>query len=85
MERYRMAKAQIAELELERKRGGVIDAPLIRTVHGRMAALLRGAGEQLERLVSPDAAEILNGALDECDREIATVFKEDEGDDSDRD
>lgn len=80
LERYRLAKAELAELELERRKGDLVDRAVMRTGLGRMADVLRGAGERLERVHGAEPAKVLSDALKGVEREIETVFGESESD-----
>lgn len=66
LERYRQAKAAHAELDVAARQGELVDVAKLRAVHSRWAAILRRAGEQLQRRHGPDAARTLNNALGEC-------------------
>jgi len=41
---------------------------------GRIAAILRGAGDALQRQFGPAALEVLYEALDDAEREVERVF-----------
>lgn len=66
LERYRMAKAKHAELDLELRRGELIDVSKCRDVLAKWASVLRRSGDRIAR-VSPDGSRMLNEALDECE------------------
>lgn len=68
LERYRKARAAIAELDLAERRGELIRRDLLRAVMSRAAAPLRAAGEQLTRRFSEDARQILDEGLEEFQR-----------------
>lgn len=70
LERYREERAKLARLDrLERERQ-LLPRDEVRESWGRMAAILRGAGDALQRQFGSEAVEILNDALDDCEREI---------------
>ena len=70
LERYRRERAALARLDrLERQRR-VLPREQIREALGRVAAILRGAGEALGRQFGPGAVELLYEALDDAQREI---------------
>jgi hypothetical protein len=74
LERYREERAAIARLDrLERERV-LVRRDEIRQGLGRIAAILRTAGETLGQQYGNDAAEILNEALDDAERDIARFF-----------
>ncbi len=66
LERYRMAKAKLAELDLEARKEQLIDREKARDVFGRWATLIRRAGERLSKRWGNEAAAMLNETLDEC-------------------
>ena len=65
LERYRLAKAKHAELDLEHRRGELIDVGKCRDVLAKWASVLRRSGDRIAR-VSPDGSRMLGEALDEC-------------------
>lgn len=87
LERYRGHKADLAELELMKKRGELIDRPAVRDGLARVAAVLRGAGEKIQERYGVEAAAILEDALASCDSEAEAMFggpvpnEQDESDD----
>ncbi len=66
LERYRLAKAKHAELDLEHRRGELIDVGKCRDVLAKWASVLRRSGDRIAR-VSPDGSRMLGEALDECE------------------
>lgn len=64
LERFRLAKAKIAEMDLAERCGELIDVSKARDILGRWASILRRAGERIGRL-SPEAGKILADSLDE--------------------
>ncbi len=78
LERYREERALLARLDrLERERR-LLPRDAVREALGRIAAILRGAGDALSREFGAAAAEVLHQALDDCQREIASSFGESE-------
>ncbi len=76
LERYREERAAIARLDrLERERM-LIPRDDVRTSLGRIAALIREAGETLQRQFGAEAAEILLEAMDDAEQEIERTFGE---------
>ena len=74
LERYREERALLARLDrLERERS-LLPRDEIRVAMGRIGAVLRGAGETLQRRFGQDAVEILYEALDDAERDIARYF-----------
>lgn len=68
LERYRLAKAALAELELEERKGSLIPLEKVRDVLSRWSSLIRRMGESLSKRFGKDAAELLNETLAECRR-----------------
>jgi len=74
LERYREERAALARLDrLERERQ-LLPRDKAREALGRIAALLRGAGETLQRQFGSGAVEILYEAIDDAQREIEQSF-----------
>jgi hypothetical protein len=67
LERYRAARASLAELELERQRKTHISLSDIETMLNRFASLIRRAGETLQRRFGNDSSDILNTAIDDAE------------------
>ncbi len=85
LERLRKAKAALAELDLQERRGDLVDRHKFEGLLNRNAAILRGAGEALQRHYGPEAQGLLDEALDDADAEIVRHFARYEaGDDEDR-
>lgn len=78
-ERYRMAKAQREEIALERDRGTLLAREDVHSALGRLAVILRGAGEALGRKFGDDAQSILEEALDDFTAEIRRTFDDGDG------
>lgn len=66
LERYRMAKAKLAELDLESRKNQLIDREKARDIFGRWATLIRRMGERLSKRWGNEAANMVNETLDEC-------------------
>jgi len=81
LERYREERAKLARLDrLERERQ-LLPRDEVRESWGRMAAILRSAGDTLQRQFGAEAVEILNEALDDCGRELDRPLRSPEQDD----
>jgi hypothetical protein len=77
LERYRRERAALARLDrLERQRR-VMPREEVRSAMGRVAAVLRGAGEALGRQFGPAAVDLLHEAMDDAQREIDRSFMKD--------
>jgi hypothetical protein len=74
LEKYRIAKAKLAELELREREGNLIPRVEIHTHLGRLGAILKGCGERLQRDHGAAALEIWNEAIDDFEREIKSQF-----------
>ena len=80
LERYREERALLARLDrLERERR-LLPRDEVREALGRIAAILRGAGDALQRQFGTAAVQILHEALDDAQREIASSLGEPEED-----
>lgn len=73
LERYRKARAALAELDLAERNGVMINRALMRESMARAAAPLRTAGEKLNLRFNEEARQILDEGLDEFLR-AATEF-----------
>ncbi len=71
LERGRIARAKISELELQERQGSLVPQDEMREWLGRFVAIFRLAAETIEKL-SPASAKVLDEALDEMEREIET-------------
>ena len=74
LERYRLARAKHAEMDLEERKHTLIPRDKIRGGLGRFASILRQLGERLGRRYGPGAAQSINDALDDCQRVIDDEF-----------
>ena len=74
LERCRLAKAQLLELELETKRSSLLPREKVRSGLGRFAAILRQLGERLGKRYGPEVIGSVNDALDDCQRVINDEF-----------
>lgn len=82
LERYREERAALAKLDrLERERS-LIPRDQCREALGRIATILRGAGDALGRQFGSGATDMLYEALDDATREVERSFGDD-GDDGD--
>lgn len=76
LERLRAAKADLAELDRDERRGNLLRRAIVHDLLGRVAAIYRNAGEQLQQQFGPDALEILNEHLNSADVEISRLFSQ---------
>ena len=77
LERYRLAKAKHAELDLEARKSELIERDKCRDVLARWATVIRRMGERLAKRHGKDAATSVNRSLEECER----IIKKELGDD----
>lgn len=70
LERYRLAKAELAELELQVRKGTLIPIDAVKDTIARWSALIRRMGESLAKRFGNEAAELLNETLVECRRVV---------------
>jgi hypothetical protein len=73
LERYREERAKLARIERLEREGSVIPRGMVHEVNARLASILRRAGEALQRQFGPDAAMILNDALEDFARVVETL------------
>ena len=78
MDRLRNAKAELAEMERKKREGQLIDRDVVYDALGRLASMLRSAGESLEREFGPKAKEIVDEAIADFRQELARTFRGDE-------
>ncbi len=71
LERWRRAKASMAELDLQERRNQLLPLDKVHEALGRLCAIMRTAGETLQRQHGPDALKILDDALDDYERQIS--------------
>lgn len=75
LERYRLAKAKHAELDLEQRKGELIEREKAKDVFARWAVLIRRMGETLARRYGPDASATVNDTLGECRSVVSEVLE----------
>ena len=80
LERWRTAKAGLAELDLEQRRGDLVDPREFNRLLLRFTTILRGCGETLQRQYGADAQSLLDEGIDEIEREIDRCFATDDDD-----
>jgi hypothetical protein len=79
LERYREERAALARLDRLEREGALLPRDQVRESLGRIAAIVREAGDAIGRQFGHAAAEILSEALDDARREIDRAFGEDGG------
>jgi phage terminase Nu1 subunit (DNA packaging protein) len=76
LERYRLAKAQHAELDLELRKGELIEVIRCREMLARWAVCIRRMGEKLSKRFGNDAALAINESLAECRTIAESITRE---------
>lgn len=76
LERYREERAALARLDRLEREGQLLPRDEVRLALGRIAAIVRGAGDTLQRQFGQAAADILLEALEDASREIDRSFTE---------
>ena len=77
LERYRLGRAEMVEMDLEERRENLIDRAAMHHRCTSFANHLRGAGEQLQREHGQAAYDILEEAIDDYENEVFQVFATD--------
>lgn len=72
LERYRQAKASLAELELAEKKHQVVEVGAVKEYLGRWGAVFRRLGKRYQ-VRFPEAAKMLSEALDECQKIVDSI------------
>lgn len=68
LERYRLAKAELSELELAEKRKQLVSLELLKETWGPVVDVMRRAIMTIEKDYGRDAGEVIDDAIDEaCD------------------
>ena len=70
LERYRLAKAALAELELQERQRTLLPVDQMRAVLLRWSTLVRRLSERLAKRFGAEASAAVNDCLDECGRVI---------------
>ena len=73
LERYRLAKAKLAELDLHLRKNDLIEVARAKEVFLRWSVLVRRMGERLSKRFGPDAAATVNETLDSCRAATAEI------------
>jgi len=79
LEDYRRERAMLARLERLEREKVLLPRGEVREAMGRIAAIVRGAGDTLQRQFGPAAVEILYEALSDAQREISRSFGDTDG------
>ena len=73
LERYRLAKAKHAELDLEQRKGELIDVGKCRDILAQWASVIRKTGDRLSKRFGLEANLMVSDAIDACD-DIVRAF-----------
>lgn len=76
LNRFRGFRADMAEIELAKMRGKVIDRAHTETFLASFAVNMRGAIERLERTFGVEARIILEETIDACQKDVDEFFKD---------
>lgn len=74
LERYREERAKLARLDRLEREAELMPRVYVQEGLGRIAALLRGMGDVLQRTYGPDALRLLDETLDDAEREMERLF-----------
>lgn len=80
LERYRLAKAALAELDLAERQHQLVSVERLREQLLRWAVILKRLGQRVQKRWGPDAHRAIEDALGECQRVVDDEF----GDATDR-
>ena len=75
LERYRLAKAALAELELAERKRVLLPVDKVREALLRWATLVRRMGERLGKRFGHEAAAVVGETLDECEATLRDDFR----------
>jgi phage terminase Nu1 subunit (DNA packaging protein) len=73
LERYRLAKAKHAELDLEHRKGELIDVNKCRDILGQWASVIRKMGDRVSKRFGIEANLMVTDAIDACE-DIVRAF-----------
>jgi hypothetical protein len=83
LERYREERAAMARLDRLKRERELLPRNEVKEALGRIAAVLRSAGDAQQRQFGAAAAEVLYDALDDAQRELDRTFGEAQADPDD--
>jgi len=75
LERYRTARARIAEIDAEIREGQAVDRDVLHETFSLMASVIRDAGATLRRQFGNDAGDILDVAIDSAVEKMDEFLK----------
>jgi len=68
-------KAALARLDRQEREHELLSRDEVHDSLARIASIIRGCGDAMQRRFGPEALEILNDSLDSADREIESLFQ----------
>ncbi|WP_298865015.1 hypothetical protein [uncultured Gimesia sp.] len=77
LERYRGVKADLAELDLDERKGTLIDPDLVRDAYVQSLRFIRDAAEQIDRQYGNDAFLIIYEAWERAEKYIMKELADD--------
>ncbi len=83
LERYREEKAELARLDRMERQRRLLPRDVAKEALGRIASIIRNAGDALQRKFGVAAAEFLYEAIDDAQREIDRTFGDNASEDED--
>jgi phage terminase Nu1 subunit (DNA packaging protein) len=75
LERYRLAKAKLAELDLEVRRGQLIEVGKCRDILSQWSSVIRKMGDRVSKRFGLEANLMVNDAIDAC-QDLVSAFDE---------
>lgn len=75
LERYRSARAGLAELELRERSGDLLSRPCLESQWNAGAVALRNAGDRLQRRFGDEAAELYNEGMADFARAVTQAIQ----------
>lgn len=76
LERYREERAKLARLDRLEREGSLVERAALQELLAPLAAMLRAAGENLERQFGIEAAQLLNDVLDDFERDVVEWMRD---------
>lgn len=74
LERYRDERAKLAKLERLQREGSLMDREQVHEALGRIASIIRAAGEKLNRTFGREAHSLLDEAIDDAERAMTKLL-----------
>lgn len=82
LEKYRKEKTLLARMERKAKRLKLLSRDQVHIALSRMASIIRGAGEQLQRQFGTEALRLLDEAMDDAEREMESLVSDSQAEES---